>query len=71
MNLFRSEEHVCHWAKFDPTSAAGIKPIADIAAVFSLPLFRNWAAPDYVLRIGEWAPEAEAALASLGGSSSY
>jgi hypothetical protein len=51
MNLFRSEEHVRRWALFDPASEDGIRPIAEFAALFSLSMFRERSAPDYLQRL--------------------
>jgi len=51
MNLFRSEEHVRRWVLFDPASEDGIRPIAEFAARFGLPIFRERAAPDYLQRL--------------------
>jgi hypothetical protein len=51
MNLFRSEEHVRRWVLFDPTSEDGIRPVADFAGLFGLPMFRERFAPDYLQRL--------------------
>lgn len=34
MNLFRSEEHARHWRGFKPEAAAGLRPLADLAAIW-------------------------------------
>jgi hypothetical protein len=58
MNLFRSEEHIRNWAQFEPATAGGILPLADLARLFSGSLFRRRLDPDYVSRcreyLGEW-----------------
>jgi hypothetical protein len=51
MNLFRSEEHVRRWVLFDPASEDGILPIAEFAVLFSLPIFRERSALDYLQRL--------------------
>ena len=54
MNLFRSEEHVRRWAGFDPASAAGILPAAELhAKLFArFGRYRERLAPDYLDRVG-------------------
>jgi len=71
MNLFRSEEHVRRWAKFDPESTHGIKLVREIAAAFNTPLITERLEPDYVRRLGERIPGLLAALDQLGGGSTF
>lgn len=35
MNLFRSEEHIRNWSRFDPAAEQGILPLQNIVDVFS------------------------------------
>jgi hypothetical protein len=35
MNLFRSEEHIRNWARYDPGAEQGILPLENIVNVFS------------------------------------
>ncbi len=35
MNLFRSEEHIRNWARYDSAAEQGILPLQDIVNVFS------------------------------------
>jgi hypothetical protein len=35
MNLFRSEEHIRNWARFDPATEEGILPLQNVVNVFS------------------------------------
>jgi hypothetical protein len=35
MNLFRSEEHIRSWARYDPAAKQGILPLENIVKVFS------------------------------------
>ena len=53
MNLFRSEEHLGNWPKFDPASAESIIPVADKAFVQGTESRRHWLDQDYLPR---WFP---------------
>ncbi len=66
MNLFRSEEHVRNWSRFDPESADGIMPLLDYATLFGIGLFRERLAPDYLLRLPQLLPEMLSTLSGLG-----
>ncbi|HTZ40079.1 MAG TPA: hypothetical protein VMB77_07980 [Syntrophales bacterium] len=66
MNLFRSEEHIRNWSRFDPATEQGIVPLADVVKLFSLNMFKKRLEPDYVLRVREYAGEFLAAVAELG-----
>ena len=35
MNLFRSEEHIRNWTRYDPAAEQGILPLENIVKVFS------------------------------------
>jgi hypothetical protein len=35
MNLFRSEEHIRNWARYDPATEQGILPLQNVVNVFS------------------------------------
>ena len=35
MNLFRSEEHIRKWARYDPAAEQGILPLQNVVNVFS------------------------------------
>ena len=65
MNLFRSEEHIRNWARFDPATAEGILPLKDVARVFSGSMFRRRLDPDYVTRNGEYLREFVGELAEI------
>jgi hypothetical protein len=47
MNLFRSEEHVRSFARFDPLTEDGIISLPDVVKVFSVDYFRRRLDPDY------------------------
>ncbi len=61
MNLFRSEEHIRNWARFDSTAVEGILPLETIVRLFSGNIFRRRLDPDYVSKsrkyLGEWLAE--------------
>jgi hypothetical protein len=62
---------VRRWADFDPASEAGIKPVAELAKVFGLPLFTERLQEDFVRRVQERIPPLLAALDRLGGGSPF
>lgn len=66
MNLFRSEEHIRGWPRFDPAAEQGIVPIADLVKLFSLNMFTKRLEPDYATRSQEYAGEFLSAVAELG-----
>ena len=66
MNLFRSEEHIRGWSRFDPAAQQGIVPLADLVKLFSLNMFTRRLEPDYATRSQEYAGEFLAAVAELG-----
>jgi len=35
MNLFRSEEHIRNWVRYDPVTEEGILPLEDLVKFFS------------------------------------
>ena len=65
MNLFRSEEHIRNWARFDPAAEEGILPLSDVAQVFSGNFLRKRLDPDYVSRNKEYLGEFLAVIAGL------
>ena len=65
MNLFRSEEHVRNWARFDPATEEGILSLPDLTNLFSVGHFTRRLDPDYFSR-GQYADEFTAALTELG-----
>jgi hypothetical protein len=58
MNLFRSEDHVRNWAKYDPETAGGILPLEDLVRLFSGNFTQRRLDFDYVSRspnyLNEW-----------------
>ncbi len=65
MNLFRSEEHIKRWSRFDPAAEQGIVPLANVVKLFSLDMFKKRLEPDYVARVGQYAGEFFSAIAEL------
>jgi hypothetical protein len=48
MNLFRSEEHIRNWARYDPATAEGIFPLEDLVKLFTGKFFQKRLDLDYV-----------------------
>jgi hypothetical protein len=66
MNLFRSEEHVWNWARFDPATTEGIIPLLDLVKLFSGPYFRRRMDLNWVSKNREYAREMVATMAEIG-----
>jgi hypothetical protein len=50
MNLFRSEEHIRNWGRYDPATEEGILSLEDLVKFFSGNFFRKRLDSDYVSR---------------------
>ena len=57
MNLFRSEEHIRNWARFEVGTEEGIIPLNDLVTLFSGTYFRRRMDPDWVSHSREYARE--------------
>ena len=66
MNLFRSEEHIRNWARFDSATEEGIIALADLVKLFSANYFRRRLDPDWVSRSREYGREMAAVLVKIG-----
>jgi hypothetical protein len=66
MNLFRSEEHVRNWARFDPATTEGIIPLPDLVMLFSGPYFRRRMDLNWISKSREYAREMVATMAEIG-----
>ena len=66
MNLFRSEEHVRNWDRFDPDTEDGIIGLDDLVTMFSGPYFRRRMDPDWVSRSREYAVQMVATMNAIG-----
>jgi hypothetical protein len=65
MNLFRSEEHIRTWSRFDPAAEQGIVPLEGLIHLFSLDMFKRRLDPDYATRSRKYAGEFFSAVAEL------
>jgi len=66
MNLFRSEEHIRNWSRFDPGTDEGIITLPDLVKLFSANYFRRRLDPDWVSRSREYAFRIIDALKEIG-----
>jgi hypothetical protein len=66
MNLFRSEEHVRNWARFDISNEEGIIALNDLVKLFSCENFRRRPEADYLSRRKEYIDEFLAILSEMG-----
>jgi hypothetical protein len=66
MNLFRSEEHIHNWPRYDPATAEGILPLKDLVTVFSGNLFKRRLDMDYVSCSQEYTMELLNVLSEIG-----
>jgi hypothetical protein len=66
MNIFRSEEHVRNWDRYDPESHEGIIALPDLMKLFSGEMFQKRLEPDYFSRRGEYRNEFVAVLTEMG-----
>lgn len=66
MNLFRSEEHVRTWPRFDPAAEQGIVPLDELVSLFSMNFCRRRMDEDYVSRSGEYIKEFFEAIGRIG-----
>ena len=65
MNLFRSEEHIRNWARYDPAAEQGILPLENIVKVFSGKMFQKRLDPDYVSHVQEYFGEVFSVLSEI------
>jgi hypothetical protein len=67
MNLFRSEEHVRQWAKFNPDFEKNLRSLAFWVDVFAGEMFRARSRSDYVswLRSDAGKAAAQTTMAKL------
>jgi hypothetical protein len=71
MNLFRSEEHIRSWSRFDPAAEQGIVPLANLVMLFSLDMFKKRLEPDYIARSNQYVGEFLSAIAELAKTSPF
>ena len=68
MNLFRSEEHIRTWTRFDPATAEGIISLADVATLFSGDFFQKRLSLEYVSRSRDYLSGFVAAIMEVAKS---
>lgn len=66
MNLFACEENVLKWSQTDPESVAGIRPLADWAAVFATDMFKRRLDPDYLQEMAGYRAQMGAVMLERG-----
>ena len=66
MNLFRSEEHIRSWTRFDPAAEQGIIQLADVVKLFSADYFQKRLSLEYVSHQQDFLSSFVAALMELG-----
>jgi hypothetical protein len=66
MNLFRSEEHLHNWKRFDPAHEEGILPLPDLMKLFSGSYFRRRLDPDWFSRSHEYGRQWVMTLIEMG-----
>jgi hypothetical protein len=66
MNLFRSEEHIRNWARFDSATSEGLLTLPDLVKLFSGNYFRRRLDGEWVSHSREYAREMVDTLKELG-----
>ena len=65
MNLFRSEEHIRNWGRYDPASKQGILPLENIVKVFSGKFFQKRLDPNYASNAQEYFGETLSVISEI------
>ena len=65
MNLFRSEEHIRNWGRYDPAAKQGTLPLENIVKVFSGKFFQKRLDPNYASNAQEYFGEVLPALSGI------
>jgi hypothetical protein len=65
MNLFRSEEHIRNWARYDSTAEQGILPLQDVVTVFSGKFMKKLLDSDYASHALEYFAETLSVLSEI------
>jgi hypothetical protein len=65
MNLFRSEEHIRTWGRFDPATAEGIIQLPELVKLFSGDFFQKRLSLDYVSRHRDYLGTFVAAIGEI------
>jgi hypothetical protein len=65
MNLFRSEEHIRNFARYDAAAEQGILPLENVVSVFSGKFFQTRLNPDYASHALEYFGEVLSVLSEI------
>jgi hypothetical protein len=65
MNLFRSEEHIRNWVRYDPATEQGILPLENIVKVFSGKFFQKRLDSNYVSHVQEYFGEVLSVISEI------
>jgi hypothetical protein len=65
MNLFRSEEHIRNWTRFDPATEEGIIQLPDLVKLFSGDFFQKRFSLEYVSRNRDYLSSFVAAIMEI------
>lgn len=68
MNLFRSEEHIRNWTRFDPATAEGIIQLPDLVKLFSGDFFQKRLSLEYVSRNRDYLGSFVAAIMEIANT---
>jgi len=65
MNLFRSEEHIRNWGRYDPAAEQGILPLESIVKVFSGKFMQKRLDSNYVSHALEYFGETVSVISEI------
>jgi hypothetical protein len=65
MNLFRSEEHIRNWVRYDPAAEQGILPLENIVKVFSGKFMQKRLDSNYVSHVQEYFGETVSVISEI------
>ena len=65
MNLFRSEEHIQKWARYDPATEQGILPLQNVINVFSGKFMQKRLDSNYVSHALEYFGETVSVISEI------
>jgi len=65
MNLFRSEEHIRKWARYDPATEQGILPLQNVVNVFSGKFMQKRLDPNYASHALEYFGETVSVISEI------
>jgi hypothetical protein len=71
MNLFRSEEHIRNWVRYDPAAEQGILPLENIVHVFSGKFFQRRLDMNYASHALEYFGEVFSVISEIAKVRSF